>query len=561
MENKNNKRSTLELISCIYEKSKYNGFDESLFKSIQPELDSLSSYFKTSTEQTLFLSIIFALNFNDNTVNLKSLTDHFSCNPLNILKYHTDLESLCNKNIIKKKKSLYGSDVVFANDSFIIEEKVIKAIIQNKTIPSLKTNSFESIIELLGKIYELAKERDYGEISTEQLLFDVEKFISYNKQFPLINYVRNLELDEIDSFILLYTIFKSIYSSEKILLTHIIEKLFDEPSRRIRYFQNVLSYNNSLVQGKIIEVKESSFLNDLEIKLSDSTLRSLNLLGLKIVTNKTKKENVIIPSKIQHKELYFNNEETKQLSLMEKLMSDEKFKEVQTRLSNKKLPVGVTCLLSGPPGVGKTEFAMQIARKTGREILKVDISQSKSMWFGESEKLIKQIFIDYYNLCDSTDKTPILFFNEADGIISKRQDIIHSNIGNTENTIQNIILEELEKFKGIFLATTNLINNFDTAFERRFLFKVKLNQPDLITKQKIWKLKLPNLTDKDYLYLSVNFDFSGGEIDNVARKCAIQEIIYGKEIGFEITLEFCKSEKLIKNSSKKIGFNQTILGN
>src|SRR5690606_29460031 len=92
---------------------------------------------------------------------------------------------------------------------------------------------------------------------------------------------------------------------------------------------------------------------------------------------------------------------------------------------------------------------------------------------------------------------PILFFNEADALISKRKDVGISATGETENRIQNILLEELENFRGILIATTNLVNNLDSAFDRRFLFKVEFQQPDLEVRSKIWKQKLPHLSSED----------------------------------------------------------------
>ena len=133
---------------------------------------------------------------------------------------------------------------------------------------------------------------------------------------------------------------------------------------------------------------------------------------------------------------------------------------------------------------------MQIARETGRHIVHVDISESKSAWFGESEKRIKKVFTSYRNACEicekKGEKIPILLFNEADAIISKRKDSTVGDVAQTENAMQNIILEELENLRGIFIATTNLAENMDAAFERRFLFKIKFENPSEEAKAAIW---------------------------------------------------------------------------
>lgn len=220
------------------------------------------------------------------------------------------------------------------------------------------------------------------------------------------------------------------------------------------------------------------------------------------------------------------------------------------------MPNGITALLHGFPGTGKTETVLQIAKETNREILKVDIGQSKSMWFGESEKIIKRIFTNYKSYAKECELKPILLFNEADAIIGKRRETGNSNIDQTENTIQNILLEELENFDGIFLATTNLVKNLDTAFERRFLFKVEFQKPEISIKAKIWNSKLPNLTENECNTLANRFDFSGGQIDNIIRKNEIYEIVHGITVDFNNIVEFCNSELLLRSKTFKVGFTK-----
>jgi SpoVK/Ycf46/Vps4 family AAA+-type ATPase len=217
------------------------------------------------------------------------------------------------------------------------------------------------------------------------------------------------------------------------------------------------------------------------------------------------------------------------------------------------MPVGITALLHGSPGTGKTESALQIAKETGRPIMKVDISHTKSLWYGESEKIIKRVFTEYKDFLKESEITPILFFNEADAIFSKRRDIGVSNTAQTENSIQNILLEELENFDGILIATTNMIKNLDTAFDRRFLFKICFEKPDIQSKTEIWKLKLPELSEPECMRLAKTFDFSGGQIDNIIRKYQIEGIIHQSDLCFEKILELCTYEHVGKEK-KVIGF-------
>jgi SpoVK/Ycf46/Vps4 family AAA+-type ATPase len=302
----------------------------------------------------------------------------------------------------------------------------------------------------------------------------------------------------------------------------------------------------------LIEMAESNFFSDTEIKLAPKGSEMLNAAGLKLFNNKKRRDNFIVSDDIREKVLIFNEGEMKQLELLRGLLMEERMKDTVARLESKGLPKGINVLLFGAPGTGKTESVMQLAKASGRDIMKVDISQSKSMWFGESEKIIKRIFTDYKALLRDSKRTPILFFNEADAIISKRRNIGASSVSQTENAIQNIILEELENFEGIMIATTNLANNMDTAFERRFLFKVEFKKPETETKARIWMDKLPVLGSEDALVLAENFDFSGGQIENVVRKKEIHEILNGELVDFSLIREFCEEELLVKQS--KIGF-------
>ena len=317
--------------------------------------------------------------------------------------------------------------------------------------------------------------------------------------------------------------------------------------------QEFLRGEHILIKNSLIEVVEAQFFNDTEMKLTETSHQLLNDCDIKLFLKKKKKDNIILPSDITHRGLVFDPEEMRQLAILKSVLEDDKFKKTQSRLKNKGLPRGITVLLHGAPGTGKTEIAKQLAKETNREIMKVEISQSKSMWFGESEKVIKRIFTDYKSYTKNCERTPILLFNEADAIISKRKEVGSSNVAQTENAIQNIILEELENFEGILIATTNLASNLDTAFERRFLFKVPFQTPSTTIRAKIWKLKLPSLTAEECQFLAEKFDFSGGQIDNIVRKNEIQEIIHSTSADLESIRSFCAEESLVDKRTR-IGF-------
>jgi SpoVK/Ycf46/Vps4 family AAA+-type ATPase len=108
--------------------------------------------------------------------------------------------------------------------------------------------------------------------------------------------------------------------------------------------------------------------------------------------------------------------------------------------------------------------------------------------------------------------------------------------------MQNIILQEMEDLDGILIATTNLTCNFDSAFERRFLYKIEFHKPDVDAKSRIWRSMLTDLSEDEARQLAKLFDFSGGQIENIARKRAVDYILSGKLATLDDLESYCRAE-------------------
>ena len=320
------------------------------------------------------------------------------------------------------------------------------------------------------------------------------------------------------------------------------------------------SGSHKLQRLDLIEmVTESSFFGkQTKLILTDRGKELYFGEDARFFVEKIDDKELIRASGIREKRLFFSPEEQEQLSLVGNVLNEENYRALVDRLEAKSLPRGIAVLLYGEPGTGKTESVMQWARQSGRDIVHVDISASKSMWYGESEKIVKQIFTRYRSICKHSAQKPILLFNEADALFSTRQNLTgRGSIDQTENAIQNIILEEMETLDGILIATTNLVDNLDKAFERRFLFKIRFNKPSVEAKRNIWLDKLPVLTDEQATRLAATYNFSGGEIDNIVRKVTLTEVVDGTAPSWENLIRICNEEKIGRGgSSGKIGFNR-----
>ena len=325
-------------------------------------------------------------------------------------------------------------------------------------------------------------------------------------------------------------------------------------SQAVRVAHMFKASEHPLQKEKLVECSKQGFFDKSVLALSDNGKRLFFGDDAKNFMEKAGGRDYFLPEKIVERKLYFSDDLKKQLELLEKSLEDSHFSVLRSRLEEKGMQKGIAALLYGQPGTGKTESVMQMAKATGRAVYHVDISSTKSCWFGESEKLIKDVFKKYEDLCEQSEKSPILLFNEADGIFSKRKDSDSSNVAQTENTIQNIILEEMERLNGILIATTNMADNLDGAFERRFLFKIKFDMPTTEARKSIWLSKMPSLSDEDARVLSEGFSFSGGEIDNIVRKTVIMEVLNGKAPDLKEIKRLCREEKLHGNRAR-IGFS------
>lgn len=337
-------------------------------------------------------------------------------------------------------------------------------------------------------------------------------------------------------------------------LTGIMQKIYPIGVRHkmVRMFKDEkhLLQTTGLIE---LEKKSSIFGDSISIKPTDKGKELFFEEEAELYIEKIDNKELITCDKIVERHLFFESELNNQLSLVSNSLQEEKYQQLCNRLGEKSLPHGIAVLLYGLPGTGKTESVMQIAKQTGRDIVHVDISQTKSCWFGSSEKLIKKVFENYKKACKKSKKKPILLFNEADAVFSKRKSIGSGNVDQTENAIQNIILEEMENLDGILIATTNLTENLDKAFERRFLFKIRFDKPTLEAKTNIWKDKIPALSEADAAKLASSYDFSGGEIDNIVRKVLMQEVIAGEAPTMDALQKLCSEEKIDKHNVR-IGF-------
>ncbi|EDP6858362.1 AAA family ATPase [Campylobacter upsaliensis] len=212
----------------------------------------------------------------------------------------------------------------------------------------------------------------------------------------------------------------------------------------------------------------------------------------------------------------------------------------------------------GPPGTGKTMSAFGVAKAMKKAVLSFDCSKILSKWVGESEQNVRKIFDTYKNIANSCKQSPILLLNEADQFLSTR---IEGGSGSDKmhNQMQNIFLEQIERFSGVLIATTNFLESLDSAFSRRFDLKIEFKKPDFKDRLKMWEKFLPknaNFEEAFELETLAKYELSGAQILMVVKNTALKTAI--SKDGIFMMRAFLESiQKELEGSfdkSKIVGF-------
>lgn len=243
-----------------------------------------------------------------------------------------------------------------------------------------------------------------------------------------------------------------------------------------------------------------------------------------------------------------------------KQVDKEVFKKLKSwGMKGKRKGIDAHIIFYGAAGTGKTMTAMSLAKTLKRPILSFDCSKILSMYVGESEKNVRKIFDSFKELSKKAKVNPILLLNEADQFLSARSQGIGSSADKMHNQMQNIFLEQIERFEGILIATTNLLDTIDKAFSRRFNYKIEFKKPEEKERLRLWQLMLPEKADYEEgfdIELLARHDLTGGQIDLIIKNTAYKVAVREESIfGIQDFLE--EIEKELGSSfegSKSMGF-------
>ena len=540
-------------LNRIYKAVQKDGLGDRTMTELEREIQTVSDGFGISQKAAVLLACIVE-NSSSNGCDEDDLAEYVGCSNIEFIGFRPSLEELEGRSVVLQ--ALKGGRRI----CYFVSREALKTIEKGVDFVPFPMKGLTAD-ELFTRFRIFFSDFGKDIIDGERLLDNILHVLSGNPELEFCKKVREsgllTECFDTEMRFFFYLCHRMVsYGDESVPIDKLLHlTLYMEDEQLIR---RTLSNERSNLQRKgLVTFGGGEGFQDMDsLALSENVMKTFfDEVTLERKAEKRSKD-VVPCGSIVPKELHYNEKEAEQMDRLASLLEPESFKDVQRRLKEMGMRNGFAVLFSGGAGCGKTAGAYELARRTGRDVFAVDMSQLKSKWVGDSEKIVKGVFESYRNMCRSRENAPILLFNEADAIFSKRIESPEDSVDQMMNAIQNICLEAIENLEGILIATTNLAANFcDEAFARRFLFKVEFTTPEPGTRAKIWKSMLADLSDDDAALLGKAYPFSGGNIENIARKAAVGYVLSGEKAGLEQLRRYCDEETLQGAGQRaRIGF-------
>jgi len=351
----------------------------------------------------------------------------------------------------------------------------------------------------------------------------------------------------------------------------LIELISSDDYEKIKY-RSLLEESSALVSNNLIDYDEvltpfgginrNFYIPDEVLyKISHPTKKKTRSGKIKLDSIIKEQETFELISTSKNLDDVVLNEKTKETlnGLLKQVDKDVVNRLKLWGIKDKKRGIEAKIIFYGVAGTGKTITALALAKSLKKEVLSFDCSKILSMYIGESEKNVRSIFDKYYELREQTKAEPILLLNEADQFLSSRSSGAGTSTDKMNNQMQNIFLEQIERFDGILIATTNLLENLDKAFSRRFNYKIEFVKPNKEQRLSLWEKLLPSnlpLSEDFDIKELAKYELTGGQIELVIKNTAYKIAVSSEPI-FKIEdfkEQITKEEKGQFDSENKVGF-------
>ena len=514
------------------------------------DIRALSSLLEMSRMEVVLLTAIVQRS-SRRSLGGDDIAEFLGLEYIHFLTFDKEMESLKRKGYI----------LVDSEEHIVMPKEVLQSLRQNKPVKPEPITGLDTLA-ILMRIKRIINIRENDNCTTGDAIREMELLLEQNPDTSIAKeyskYSRRIGFEyDPEKMVLFGLIYRYHFKDDDMVGWHDFANCFAD--YEIEPLQAEYRREQMILQrlGVIKYADEDGVRTKDYFRIKDEIKDAIfaDIGGIRKTTKKAKvtASRLLEAKDIAAKELVYNETEARQVAQLADLLSESRYSGIRTALQQKNLRTGFTCLFYGSPGTGKTETVYQLARQSGRDLFIVDVTKIKSCWVGESEQNLKMMFDKYRQCVRHGGITPILLFNEADAVLGIRQEGAQRAVDKMENSLQNIILQEMEDLDGILIATTNLTQNLDKAFERRFLYKIRFEKPTVEASTRIWRSMLPELSETEALSLATDFPFSGGQIENISRKKTIQSLLTGTDPTISDLRSLC-AEEFIEKERRRIGY-------
>lgn len=542
----------IKVLNKLNDNSKDLLSNEILLNNFCNEIDLVTSFFKLNLKESILISVLSINYLNGEKINFVKAMRLLGFNSIEILKNSAYIKCYKTKGWIKCRRKMFSSNII----EYDFTKNFIDAILNNneKLLERKKPKTLsEAIIEIRKLILNNSTDYDLDEF-IDVTLIEINEYTNYGLIDKILN---NNEIDEFEKLIIFWILFDFLEGKKSFDFDMVLNKIIQDPYYILNYKTKIKNCKSNLFKLEYFTFDYSDFGNLENIVLGKKLENLVNIE--KIIPNYSGPKNIrncklIKYNKIDYKKLFFNEENLNNIEIINHVLDQKNYTKIIKQLTSNLVSSNLSIILYGLPGTGKTEYIKQLAKLTKRDIYQVDISNIKDLWVGNSEKNLKLIFNEYNQVLKTNKKTPILLFNEADAILGKRINV-SSSVDQVFNSLQNILLQELEDFNGIFVATTNNITNIDNAFDRRFVFKIELQLPNESTRYLILKENFPEINDDVVLKIARLYKLSGGQITNIKKRILLDTLVRKSSDKLDIYFEkYVIDETKFRKNNFEIGF-------
>ncbi len=375
----------LDAISVVSKKLSDSDLKIRRTKSFSTAEEQLASYFGITSGAVWMLSAIISYYFDNQgeSCNFNDIASFFNSSVMSIIAYSSDIERLLTKGYIRNKYGMDEEEIGLKNE-FELSTELIDCILHNKKIRiSKKKQGDESTTALVKRMGALISSSEDVNYKCSRVS-DIEEKCAHNTFIAqTLRIVTSSSHDCTDRMFFYDACSDFLEGTESRLLRTITDVYGDTNDVKFSVANAFLNERHILLTSGLLEFTRKGCLTDSKLTISSKAKEMLLGENAWLFQENTKGTDIIRPEDIRQKKLFYSAENEEEISRLKDSLQDEKLRSIKERLAEKGLPKGIAVLLYGLPGTGKTESVYQIARETGRTILHVDISNSKSCWFGD----------------------------------------------------------------------------------------------------------------------------------------------------------------------------------